>query len=131
MASVWVRVETPGSDWDRVKGFLESAAARADVAPDILTDHQVLFVARRFEGLHPVAVGAATAGMLSDGSAEIVLFGGCMEAVRPTFETIKEMARQAGAKALLAEGRPGWARVLGWPVTERTSRSCSYRLELC
>lgn len=97
--------------------------------PDTLAPGEVLFVARRFVGLEPVAVGAATVGMVGD-EVEVVLGGGDKAAALPIFNAVKELARATGASALVAQGRPGWARVLPFPVERREPGCTYYRLEL-
>lgn len=130
MASVWAGTETPGIDWPIIEGWLKKAQARADEPTPILDDGQILIVARKFVGLNPVAVGAATWGMADRDNAELILGGGAMEAALPIFKLAQEISKTAGARFLLAQGRKGWARVAPIPVEYVENGRAYYRMEL-
>lgn len=127
--SVWAQIEAPGNDWPKIAGWLEAAARLTPDGPPILGPDEVLFVARRFVGLEPVAIAAATVGW-ADGDIEVIYAGGDKAGALPIFKQVCQFGRDFGAKCFLAQGRGGWSKVLPLPVERKTRRRTFYRLEL-
>ena len=128
-ASVWAQIEQPGVDWPTIAGWLEAAAKRTPDPAEVMGPQDVLFVARRFVGMEPVAIAAATVGWF-DGDVEVIFAGGDKAGALPIFNLICRFAKDHGAKAVRAEGREGWSKILPLPVERKTRRRTFYRLEL-
>jgi hypothetical protein len=114
--------------WADFKAFLGPAAARGGL-DTLIGENELLWgVLAENE-----AIGAATARLIDGGKvAEVVLVGGrdFRRWIRELDDAIGRAARDAGATSMLATGRKGWARVLGWQLTGREGEMCRYERAL-
>lgn len=111
--------------WADFKAFLAPAAARGGLDA-LIGENELLWAV--FEAGRPIA--AATARLIDGGkTAEVILVGGTghRKWLKQLDDAIGRAAKDAGATTMLATGRRGWARVLGWQLTG--SEAGFYRYE--
>ena len=101
-------------EWQTIKGWLEASNRRGE--GDLLGPHDVVWIARQFDGVPPVAwaVGACTAALSADGRSIIVgdLGGKGRAWIAPLLDRLMAWARDEGAVEVRARCRPGWQRIL-------------------
>lgn len=121
----WLPSPTEWERWPEVVALLEPAARQGPVP--ILEDGEMVWVV--LDG--PAILGAATARLCENGSAEVVLVGGRDH--RRWLDTLDDelgsAARAAGATRLTAYGRRGWAKALsrrGWEAIDMGNNERAY-----
>jgi hypothetical protein len=108
--------ETPF--WTQIEAYLAPAAERGGVP--LLDDDETCWTVFGWEGFwtpQRVLLGAATVRRTED-AAEVVLVGGrnFRRWLKPLDEMLARWARDTGAVRMIATGRKGWCRELGWNV---------------
>lgn len=126
------RIADPESTiwWSDFKAFLGPAQVRGGV-DTLLGPNELLWGV--FEAGAPIA--AATARLLEDGSAEVILVGGSAHEkwLSELDHSIGAAAAEAGATHLVACGRRGWLRklrALGWASVGERDGFVAYRRKL-
>lgn len=135
LSSFLIGIEPDGLN-EQIAGWLEAAAAHSPEPIEVLDEHELLWVVRRFEGCPvPAAmpVAAATTRLAGD-VAEIVLIGGRgFDWIAPLSDMVASWAKMEGKKAVRAFGRAGWQRVLprhGWSIMGQDNGIVAYEREV-
>ena len=116
--------------WPEFKAFLEPARVRGG-CDTLIGPNEVLWAV--LDGNK--AIGAATARLLVDDTAEVVLVGGVRhrEWIKELDDRIGAAAAEAGATHLRAYGRRGWLKSLcanGWERKGQRDGFVAYEREL-
>jgi hypothetical protein len=108
--------------WPQIRAYLQPAADLHDGI--IRTEGRLVWGVME----HGQLLAAATARLTVAGDCEVNLVGGraFRRWLKPLDEAIGRCAREAGARRMIAFGRPGWAKVLKWQVLGRDGDTVAY-----